>query len=202
MCKLGIINKKQPVVNRSKNEGVLKMRKILWVAVGFIVAVLVFGVASFAYAHSQTPPTPEYPYGPGMMSGGYGRGHGRGYGHGMMGWGGEYGPMHEAMIAALAETLDLTSEELEARHDAGESMWQIAESEGLSAAEIQDLMLSTHDKALQDAVANGQLTEEQAEWMDAHMEQMWSGEYGDGGFGGHCGGGGWHANSRWQGENQ
>jgi CO/xanthine dehydrogenase Mo-binding subunit len=187
------------------------MKKILLIAVGFMVAVFVFGMAGFAYAQSQTPPTPEYPYGPGMhamrgvegMPGGYGRG----YGHGMMGgygmhgdWDGEYGPMHEAMIAALAEALGLTPEELEARHDAGETMWQIAESEGLSAEEIQEFMLSAHDTALEDAVANGQLAEDQAEWMDAHMEQMWSGEYGNGGFGGHCGGGGWNA-SRWQGEN-
>jgi hypothetical protein len=70
----------------------------------------------------------------------------------------------------------------------------------LSADEIQNLMLSAHDTALEDAVANGQLTEEQAEWMDSHMEQMWNDEYGEGDFGGHCGGGGWNI-SRWQGEN-
>ena len=191
------------------------MKKILLIAVGFMVAVLVFGVAGFAYAQSQTPPTPEYPYGPGMMGGGYGRGYDRGYGQGMMGgygmhalngvegmgWDGEYGPMHEAMIAALAEALDLTPEELEARHDAGETMWQIAESQGLSAEEIQDLILSAHDAVLDDAVADGLLTEEQADWMDAHMEHMESGMFGNGGFGGHCDGAGWNASSRWQGEN-
>ena len=191
------------------------MKKFLLVVVGFMVAVFVFGVAGFAYAQSQTPPTPEYPYGPGMMSDGYSRGYDRGYGHGMMGgygmhalggvkgmgWDGEYGPMHDAMIAALAEALGLTPEELEARHDAGETMWQIAESEGLSAEEIQELMLSAHDTALEDAVANGLLTEEQADWMDTHMDQMWNGEYGNSGFGGHCGGAGWNTNSRWQGEN-
>lgn len=182
------------------------MKNILYIVVGFMVAVLVFGVAGYAYAQSQTPPIPEYPYGPGMhamrgvegMGGGYG--HGMMGGSGMMGWNDEYGPMHDAMIAALAEALSLTPEELEARHDAGETMWQIAESEGLSPEAIQELMLSAHDNALEDAVANGWLTEEQAEWMDAHMDQMWSGEYGNGGFGGHCGGGGWNA-SRWQGEN-
>ena len=187
------------------------MKKILLIVVGFMVAVSVFGVAGFAYAQSQTPPNPEYPNGPGMMGGGYGRGYGRGMmgGYGMhvqsgvegVGWDGEYGPMHDVMIAALAEALDLTPEELEVRHDAGETMWQIAESEGLSAEEIQDLMLSAHDKALEDAVANGQLTEEQAEWMDAHMDQMWNRAYQGSSFGGHCGGSGWNA-SRWQGENE
>ncbi len=160
------------------------MKKLLLVVTGFVVAVLVFGVAGFAYAQSQTPPTPEYPYGPGMMGGGYGRGMMGGYddfgGHGMMGWDGEEGPMHEAMVAALAEALGLTSEEIEARHDAGETLWQIAEAEGLSAEEIQDLMFSAHDVALEEAVANGWLTQEQAEWMDSHMEQMWEG-------GNHCG---------------
>ena len=187
------------------------MKKILLVAVGFMIAVSVFGVAGFAYAQNQTPPVPEYPYSPGMMGAndgfgsGYGHGmmagYGRGYGHGMMGWNGEYGPMHEAMVAVIADALDITPEEIEARHDAGETMWQIAEAEGLSAEEIQALMFSAHDFALEDAVADGWMTEEQAEWMDAHMNQMWSGDYENGDFGGHCGGRGWNTNSRWQGEN-
>jgi hypothetical protein len=194
-----------------RNEGVFNMKKILLVAVGFMIAVSVFGVAGFAYAQNQTPPAPDYPYGHGMMSDydGFGRGYGhgmmggygRGYGHGMMGWDGEYGPMHEAVIAVLADALVITPEEIEARHDAGETMLKIAEAEGLSAEEIQALMFSAHDFALEDSVANGWMTEEQAEWMDAHMDQMWSGDYENGDFGGHCGGPGWNTNSRWQGEN-
>ena len=164
------------------------MKKILLVVAGFVVATLVFGVAGFAYAQSQTPPTPEYPYGPGMMgnydndASGYGHGMmdsygGRGMmgGYGMMGWNGEEGPMHAAMVAAVAEALGLTPEEIEARHDAGETLWEIAEAEGLSTEEIQDLMFSAHDVALEDAVANGWLTQEQADWMDSHMDQMWEG---------------------------
>ncbi len=192
------------------------MKNILWVALGFMVAVLAFGIAGFAYAQSQTPATPEYPhihgmmgdaydhdYGHGMMGDAYDHdyGHGMMGGHGLMGCDGEEGPMHDAMVAALAQALDLTPEELEARHDAGETMWQIAESEGLNADEIQDLMLSAHDSALEDAVADGQLTEEQASWMDTHMDQMWGGENVDGGFGGHCEGGGWNVMSPFQGEN-
>jgi len=164
------------------------MKNIFLVVSGFVVAALVFGVAGFAYAQSQTPATPDYPYGPGMMAenDGYGPGFGRGMmggygGHGMMGgygmmdWNGEEGPMHEAMVTAVAEALGLTPDEIEARHDAGETLWQIAEAEGLSAEEIQDLMLSAHDAALEDAVVNGWLTQEQADWMDSHMEGMWEG---------------------------
>jgi len=158
------------------------MKKILLVVAGFLVAVLVFGVAGFAYAQSKTPATPEYPYGPGMMGPGMmgnydndasGYSHGMMGGYGMMGWNGEEGPMHEAMVAAVANALGLTPEEIETRHDAGETLWEIAEAEGLSAEEIQDLMSPAHDTALEEAVANGDLTQEQADWMDSHMEQMW-----------------------------
>ncbi len=164
------------------------MKKILLVVASFVVAALVFSVAGFAYAQSQNPPTPEYPYGPGMMAeyDGYGPGFGRGMmggyggygrmgGYGMMGWNGEEGPMHEAMVAAVSEALGLTPEEIETRHDAGETLWEIAKAEGLSTEEIQDLMSSAHNAALEEAVANGWLTQEQSDWMDSHMEQMWEG---------------------------
>ena len=190
------------------------MKKTLLIVAILSIAVLTLGVAGYAYAQDQTPHAPEYPYGLGMMEDYDGYDHGmmggyvHGYGHGMhvlsgaegMDWNGEHGPMHEAMIATFAEALDLIPEEIEARHDAGETLWEIAEAEGLSAEEIQDLMFSTHDFALEDAVANGWMTEEQAGWMNAHMEQMWSGDYQNGSFGSHCGGGGYN-NPRWQGEN-
>lgn len=162
------------------------MKKILLVLSGFMMAVVVFSGVGFAFAQSQTPPTPEYPYGPGMMAenDGYGHGFGRGMmgsygghrmmdGYGMMGWNGEEGPMHEAMVAAVADALGLTPEEIETRHDSGETLWEIADAEGLSTEEIQELMSSAHDAALEDAVANGWLTQEQADWMNSHMEQMW-----------------------------
>ena len=178
------------------------MKKILFVVGVISVAVLAFAVVGFAYAQTQTPPYPEYPYGPGMM--GNDKDSGRAYGHANgflgMGWDSKVGPMHTAMVAALAEALDIPAEEIEARHDAGETIWEIAQAGGLSTEEIQDLMLSTHDIARDDAVANGWMTAEQAEWMDAHMEQMWSGDYQDGAFGGHCGGRGW-TSLRWQADN-
>lgn len=168
------------------------MKKTLIGVVIIGIAVLTLGTAGFAYAQGQTPPPPEYPNGPGMME--------DHYGYGMMGWNGEYGSMHDAMGAVLAEALGVPPEEVEARHDAGETLWQIAAAEGLTDEEIRDVMLSAHDPAMEDAVANGWLTEEQTEWMDAHMEQMWSGGYQYGGIGGHCGGGWYENNSRWQGD--
>ncbi len=148
--------------------------------------------ADYDYPQDQTSPPSEYPYGPDMMDGygGYGFGMmGDGYGmmgSGMMGWNGDEGPMHEVMIDSLAQSLNLSPEEIEARHDAGESIWEIAEAEGLSEAEIRELMVSAHDTVLENAVSEGWLTQEQAVWMDEHMNQMWDGDYN------HCGGGIWN----------
>jgi hypothetical protein len=129
-------------------------------------------------------------YGYETMGDGYGM-----MGSGLMGWNGEEGPMHESMIDSLAESLDLSPQEIEARHDAGESIWEIAAAEGLSDEEIRDLMFSSHDAALEDAEVDGWLTPEQADWMDDHMKQMWDGEYGN-----HCDGeGGYGSNARWHG---
>ena len=185
------------------------MNKFLLVVGILSIAVLTLGVAGFAYAQSQNPPAPEYPYGPGMMGDydeyGYAHGmmggYGRGYDHDeIMGGNSEFGPMHEAMIGALAEALDITPEEVETRHEAGETLWQFAAAEGLTDEEIRDVMLSIHDRALEDTIANDWLTEEQAEWMDAHMEHMWSGDSQSSGFGDHCGGG-FYNNTSWQSEN-
>ncbi len=170
-----------------------------------LLAVLLLAVGAYGIVYAQerypTPSeTPNTPYGDmmggsgyGGMTGGYGYGDmmgGYGYGYGdmmgeygyggMMGMmmGGEEGPMHDDMVAALADALGLTPEEVEARHDAGETLWDIAAGQGLSPEEINDLMLSLHDKALDEAVDEGWLTSDQAEWMDAHMEDMMGGNYG------------------------
>lgn len=183
-----------------------------WLLIALLgIAVLALGIAGTAYAQDPSPGTPDgpYPYVPGMggygmggygMMGGYGvmGDYGMMGGYGMMGYGayGEEGPMYDAMIASLAEALGLPADELEARHDAGETLWEIAEAEGLSTDEIQELMFSAHDETLEEAVAAGWLTQEQAEWMDERMDLMWDGEYN------HCGAGGIYApGNSWRGMN-
>lgn len=151
------------------------------------LVVLTLGLAGYAYAQGQPPLPSDYPYGPEMMNGYDGHDDGMmgsGYGmmeSGMMGWEGDEGPMHESMIDSLAESLALTPQEIEARHDAGESIWEIAVAEGLTDEEVSELMFSSHDAALENAEINGWLTPEQADWMNEHMNQMWTGD------GNHCG---------------
>ena len=76
------------------------------------------------------------------------------------------------------------------------SVWEIAEAEGLNDEEIRELMFSSHDAALADAVLEGWLTLRQADWMNDHMNQMWDGDHD------HCGGvSGNEAGVRWHGMN-
>jgi hypothetical protein len=90
----------------------------------------------------------------------------RGYSQGM------FGPMHETMVAFLAEKLGLSAEALQEKIDNGERPYDIAKALGLTNEQIQDVLEQAHDQALQAAVAAGRLTQEQADLMDQHMEQM------------------------------
>lgn len=172
------------------------MKKILFVLTIAGLLVLALGVAGFAYAQAQTP-TPLPGYGPGMMgtSNGNGRGGmmGQGYGPGMMGAGsgngmmdmgpgmmGEMGALHAYMYPAMAAALGLTPEEFAARHETGETFWDIAEAQGLTPEEAWALMQTARDEALQQAVAEGVITQEFADQMRTHMEGMHGEGFGPG----------------------
>ena len=161
------------------------MNKKLILIAGLLVVVMALGVVGFVAAQQPTPPAPPYGngygYGPGgMMGNGYGRGMmGNGYGRGMVGGfanDGAYGPMHTAMFDALAEGLGLSRTELDERVANGETPYQIALSLGLTQPEFYTLMTDARTAALDDAVANGTFTQEQADWMRNRMN----------GFGGNC----------------
>lgn len=186
------------------------MKKISIITAIVFVLLAALAVAGMAFAQTQTPPEPAQPYGGGSAWGaGYGM---MSPGSGMMGgrWNrgyrdqaspDSYGPMHEPMIAAMAEALNLTPEELEARHDAGETMWDIAQDLGLTQEQFQAAMIQARTEALSQAVADGTISQEQADWMLERMNRMGSGGYGPGaggctgmggGFQGRPGRGGWN----------
>lgn len=163
------------------------MKKLLILAIAFgVVVALSLGAIGFAYAQTPTPSdettVPQWGGRGGMMRGGSMMG-------GMMNGqnGGTYGPMHEYMITALSEGLGMTAEELQARIDDGETPYQVAQSQGLSDEQIATLFDEAHDQALQAAVEAGVLTQEQADQMESHHEQMW--QNGGPGAGGCMGGG-------------
>jgi hypothetical protein len=75
------------------------------------------------------------------------------------------GILHDYMIAAYAEKLNLPAADLEARLNNGETMAQIALSEGLTFEQFRTLMVEVRTQAINQAVADGTLTQEQADWM-------------------------------------
>ena len=172
------------------------MRKILIIGTLVGVIVLALGVTSLAFAQTETPPAPISPgFGSGMMGG-------RGGFSGMMGGNrnGVEGPLHGYMIAAFAEALGLPPEELEIRREAGETLGQIAEAQGISSEEFAILWVEARTAALEQAVADGVITQEQADWMIQRMAQRQAAGFGPGS--GACTGagpqGGFHRGSGWR----
>lgn len=146
------------------------MFKKLLIAVSVVGVVGALFAAGVAFAQTQTPPAGAgYGRGPGAMPGGRG---------GMM-WGeapmggphlgqggrGELMLMHTDMVAAFAEALDLEADVINERLAAGETMREIALAEGLSEAEFLSVMQTARAQALTQAVADGVLSQEQADWM-------------------------------------
>lgn len=156
------------------------MKKALIIGSIVTVALLVVGGVGVAFAQSALPNWVGNPWGRGMMAAnGYARG-------GMMqgwfnpAWDGDYGPLHEYMVQAIAEVFGLSVEEIEALHDQGTTLWEWAQEQGMSLEEFREKMLEAKQIALQAAVADGVITQEQADWMLSHMFGMWGA---GGGFG-------------------
>ena len=92
------------------------------------------------------------------------------------------GLLHDYMEKAMADAVGLTVSAFEARHDAGETFYQIALAEGFTAEEIPALMQAARAKGLDAAAAAGVITQEQAEWMGSrgHGGMKYGGGYGNG----------------------
>ena len=137
------------------------MKKFILIAGVIGLAVLTLGVVSPVFAQEDTPPpTTGYGHGYGMMGGRNGYGGMRGA------WQGEeHGPYHEYMLEVFSEVLGLTVDQIESRLDSGETMWQIAAAEDLSSQEFAGLMLQARQAMLDQAVADGLLSQEQADFM-------------------------------------
>ncbi len=168
------------------------MKKRTMVIASVLALLVAFGAFGLVSAQTDTPPYPEASYGRGRLGGGrWGEAN-----PGMMGGYrgnapvGVEGPLHDYLLPALAEAFNLSPEELEARHEAGETLWALAESQGFTAEQFRELVLQTRSEALNQAAADGVITQEQADWMISRMSVGWAAGYGPGsglcdGFGPH-----------------
>ncbi len=135
-----------------------KYVKVIGVAalIGIVAFVALAGAAvAFAQSGNPTPTPPPFGgYGPGMMGNGAG-GRARLGGYGFMA---EYRDVIHAKIAeALAE---------------GKTPYQIAQGKGIDFATVQAAMQAGMAEALKQAVADGKLTQAQADAMLSHHAQM------------------------------
>ena len=152
------------------------MKRIWFIAAIVGLTVLALGTAGLTYAQSETPqPVTPPGYGNGMISG-------RGNYAGMRGEyiTGEEGPHHDDMIEAFAEAIGLSIEEVETRLASGETMWQIVESEGVLMEEFGEIMSQVHSDFIQQALDDGTLTQEQADFMAQRGSQHGAGGFGQG----------------------
>ncbi len=150
---------------------------------------------------------------------GPGFGMGPGGGPGMMrGMGGRWGGPQNSLVAVAAEELGLTQQELITELQGGKTIAQVATEHNITLDSIIEAFLAPRTEQLNQMVANGQLTQEQADTMLAtmranaatHATQAWSpqgpgwgdhmgpmGGFGGGPMGGRFGGG--RMGGRWGG---
>lgn len=132
-------------------------------------------------------------YGPGGMMNGYGYGPGgmmNGYGYGPGGMMGRRGTriqrgasiMHDYMISAFAKDIGLTVEQVDTRLANGETLQQIAEAQGFTGDKLTSLATQVRQDALNQAVADGVITQAQADRMLELMKNYSGQAFGPGFF--------------------
>lgn len=144
--------------------------KITVAAIAVVAVLAVLGVG-FAFAQAMTP------WGYGMMGNGYG----------MMGGFGQNGDatwmqtmhqwmqttgarsVHTVVWGSLADTLGLTQDELNAELSAGKTLAQIADAQGVSQTQLAAALETSVKAGLDRAIAEGALTQAQADWMLSQM---------------------------------
>ncbi len=134
------------------------MKKILGIVSAVVIAVVIFA-AGFVFAQSNVAQAAGLPagYGPGHMNAG------------MMGGRGNMGQMHEYVEQALADKLGIAKSEVETAIDGGKTMAQFAIDKGIKAADVTALLAEVHKTAFAKAVADGIMTQTQADLMLQNM---------------------------------
>ncbi|MCJ7624794.1 MAG: hypothetical protein MUO76_14935 [Anaerolineaceae bacterium] len=122
---------------------------------GTVVMVLILGVASIVYAQDEEPPVPFDSEGEGPF-GRYDRGRFR-----------QQSPIWDEMFELLADRLDVTVDDLSERLQNGETLLDIALEQGISEEDFKGMMDEIRDEAIDKALAEELITEEQAELMRA-----------------------------------
>ncbi|MBI5944362.1 MAG: hypothetical protein HY864_08345 [Chloroflexi bacterium] len=100
-------------------------------------------------------------------------------GRGSMMQNGTSGPMHTFMVTEFARKLDLNVNDINTRLAAGETMYDIALSAGVTAKEFPAIMTEVRANAMDAAVKANVITQEQADWMKSRGGMHGAGNTGD-----------------------
>ena len=123
-------------------------KKISILIGGLLVALMVVGVigAKNAFAQSSTP---------GAWLHGRGPGDGRG--------------LRDAELAAAAEALNMTADEVSTALQSGKTLEQLAEEAGVDLQDVRDAIQAVRETELrtriEQAVSDGTMTQEKADWL-------------------------------------
>jgi hypothetical protein len=79
--------------------------------------------------------------------------------------------IHDTVRAAVADALGMTVEELDAAHAEGKRLETIAEEQGVDIQTVLDARKAALEEALAQAVTDGVITQDQADWMLQHMDE-------------------------------
>ncbi len=121
------------------------MKKTILIVTLLVAALAVFGVG-VAFAQDGQPPFTGH--GPMMQDGS--------------------GLLHTFMAIEFAKKMDMNINDVNTRLGAGETMYDIAISEGISAEEFPAMMTEVRANALDAALEANVITQEQADWMKSH----------------------------------
>lgn len=137
---------------------------------GLLVALLVIGVIGATNAYAQSPSSAPL--------------HGRGPGGGR-------GPLGGAGLEAAAGVLGMTTDELTTSLRSGKTLEELAEEAGVELQDVRDAIQAAHAtqmrERIQQAVDDGTITQENADWLLEGLDKGFIGGPGGFGFGGHRG---------------
>ena len=147
-------------------------KKYLIVIGGLLAALLVVGVVGATSAFAQGPDNPGF----GMMGNGRGPGEGRGFGIG------------DAELEAAAGVLGMTTDEVKAAFEDGKTLLDLADEAGVDIEDVHAAIQAVHETEMRERiaqeVADGTITQAQADWMLEGIDSGYMlGKGGPGGFG-------------------
>ncbi len=154
------------------------MRKGLLVVSIIVIVVAVLGLAGYGVAQARGAITNRNVVVnsqnmPGMFNDFRGNGRGNFPMMGMM------NPIEQYLLDNAAKALNMTSADLQTQLRNGSSLWQIAQSKGMTSDQFAKAMQTALTDALSQAVKDGRITQSQADQLSTQL-QGWENRFGFG----------------------